>query len=81
VTAEQRVLKALSSGDYRTTFHADERMEERCVADKDIRACARSGSLTTQPDCKFKVVGNDLDGEVLTIICVWNGDALIITVF
>lgn len=78
---EARILKDLSSGDFNTTTHADERMAERNVADSDIRSCGRTGTAFLQSDGKYKVTGKDLDGDSLTLICVWNGDTLIITVF
>jgi hypothetical protein len=82
MTDNDRILRELQPGDFRLTLHAQERMAERQVTTRDIRECARtSKEVTEQDDSKFKVSGFDLDGEALNIICVWDGETLVITVF
>jgi hypothetical protein len=56
-------------------------MGERMISDSDISHCALSGYIKEQDDGKFKVSGQDLDGDELTIICAWDGETIIITLF
>lgn len=77
----QYILDCLSSGRYSVTLHAKQRMAQRGVSHTDIMSCGSNGVLVSQQEEKFKVVGNDLDGDELTLICVLEGNVLIITVF
>jgi hypothetical protein len=76
------IRSSLVSGQYRVTFHARQRMGERMISDTDINHCAFVASeIRIQGNGKFKVVGTDLDGEELIIICAWDGETIIITLF
>lgn len=77
----KHILKALAEGDYRLTLHARKRMAERNATHADIRCCGKSGKVSMQGDDKIKVIGVDIDGYDLTLICVEENDVLIITVF
>jgi len=76
-----QILSALSLGDYRVTLHAKLRMSERNISHADIRNCGQSGLAMAQSDGKVKVVGRDIDGVQLTLICVIEDGVLLITVF
>lgn len=76
-----QILSALSLGDYRVTFHAKLRMSERNISHADIRNCGQSGLAIVQSDGKIKVVGRDIDGAQLTLICVIEDGVLLVTVF
>jgi hypothetical protein len=56
-------------------------MAERNISDFDIMACGATGAVTIQADGKYKIIGLDQDGYELTVICVDQGDVLIITLF
>ncbi len=78
----ERVRIALVQGNYRTTLHARQRMAERMVSDDDLMECGRTaGQPITQPDGKYKVKGIDLDGDDLIVICAWDGETVVITLF
>ena len=77
----QYILDRLRDGDYRVTLHAKQRMAERNVSHGDIQACGKNGVASPQVDGKIKVMGSDLDGEELFLICVKENGVLIITVF
>ncbi len=77
----QTIRSSLVSGRYRVTLHARQRMAERMIFDSDISHCAEMASINNQGEDKFKVTGQGLDGEELTIICAWDGETLIITLF
>ncbi len=77
----QYVLDCLRDGDYRITLHAKQRMAERNVSYADIRSCSETGTITLGPDGKIKIVGSDIEGEELTLICAEEDSVLIITVF
>jgi hypothetical protein len=81
VTDSERIIRELLQGSFRLTLHAQERMAERCVTVKDIQSCAKSGVVSAEADGKYKVKGTDLDGISLTLVCVWDGETLVITVF
>lgn len=74
------VRDLIASGYYLLTRHARERMADRNVTHLDIRYCARQGIIGLKED-KYIVVGKDIDGELLKIICVYEDDVLIITVY
>jgi hypothetical protein len=64
-------------------YHALPRMSQRGVRRGDV-LCA----LQTGTDCvpgnkagRWKITGEDLDGEALSVVCVVEGDVLVVTVF
>ncbi len=72
--------KEISLGQFRLTLHAQLRMTERGVRTRDLIFCARWGQAQSS-DEKIKIIGHDLDGEPLCIICAWDGETIVITVF
>ena len=69
-------------GRYRVTLHARQRMAARMISDNDVIECGRTSYfLKQQIDGKYKVKGLDLDGEELTILCVWDGETILVTLF
>lgn len=74
------VRDLIANGFYLLTKHARERMAERKITHLDIRQCARHGIIDLKDD-KYVVVGRDIDAELLKIICVYDDDVLIITVY
>ncbi|MGE0633686.1 MAG: DUF4258 domain-containing protein [Pseudobdellovibrionaceae bacterium] len=79
----QHFLDQVGRGEYQLTLHGKQRMSERRISHKDIRHCAQHGLLFIQRDQKIRIVGPDLDGETLSLICIDEADSkiLIITVF
>lgn len=74
------VLKQIANGKYRVTLHCQHRMIERSVSHRDIRNCAKVGIAKWDED-KIRIIGRDIDHEELTLICVFEQDVLLITVF
>ena len=74
------VRDLIANGFYLLTKHARERMAERNITHLDIRQCARHSIIDLKDD-KYVVVGRDIDAELLKIICVYDDDVLIITVY
>jgi hypothetical protein len=82
VSENSRILVALSNGQFRVTLHARHRMAERMISDSDIMECGRTAyRVSAQMAGKFKVEGMDLDGAELSVVCIWDGETVIITVF
>ncbi len=81
MSSESALLHDLASGDFRLTRHALERMAERTVSKADIRNVGATGVVKLAENGKFKVTGGDLDGDELSLICVYEYGTLIITVF
>ncbi len=81
MSSAQLVLEDLASGNFRLTRHALERMAERSVTRADIRNVGMMGVAKPAEDGKLRVRGVDLDGEELTLVCVYEDGTLIITVF
>lgn len=75
------ILDDLKNGNFLLTAHARVRMNERGAAKADIRECGLTGSVTQQPDGKFKVVGLDTDGDKITIICAYEEETLVVTLW
>jgi hypothetical protein len=56
-------------------------MSERHITDQDIKNCGRTGVVLEEVGGKICVRGKDMDGQKLNLICVYDGDLLIVTVF
>ena len=74
------VRDLIANGYYLLTKHARERMAQRNITDSDIRHCAQYGVVGLKED-KYIVAGRDIDNELLKIICVYEGNVLIVTVY
>ena len=77
------ILDALKKGLFVLSIHAAQRMAGRSITMADIRACAqttRSFVLQAQTGT-FRIEGEDLDGEPLTVICGLDRNVVIVTVF
>ena len=81
MTDEERIIHALIQRDFRISLHARERMTERSVTVADIATCAKTGTIKYDRDGKFDVVGKDLEGDDLKVVCAFDGDVLIVTIF
>lgn len=74
------IIKAdLITGNFRLTFHARQRMDERSVTVQDIKICAEDGELITDGE-EFKLIGLDSDNQDLTVVCAYRNGTLIVTV-
>lgn len=74
------IIKAdLINGNFRLTFHARQRMDERGVTVQDIKICAEDGELIPDGD-EFKLIGLDLENQDLTVVCAYRDGTLIVTV-
>lgn len=78
---EKRIIRDLLQGDYEISLHARDRMLERRITHDDIYSCAKTVSSIQQHEGKYRIKGYDAFGGGLTIICVWNANTLIITLF
>ena len=78
---EKRIIKALMQGDFKISNHARKRMYERNVLLDDIICCAKTILSIQQLDGKYVVKGHDRYDDKLTIICAWDGNTLIITLY
>jgi hypothetical protein len=77
------IKQRLASGQFKISVHASIRMQERFVLEADIKSCgATARKIEYQADLKtWKVIGKDLDGEKITVICSVKNQLLIVTVF
>jgi hypothetical protein len=67
---------------YRLTFHAQERMRQRGLVEREIRdALAGAQGCVDQADGKWRVAGTDFDGIELILVVVLRDDVLVVTVF
>jgi hypothetical protein len=82
MSTEKFILSALSSGRFSLTKHARERMSQRSITKVDIMACGQSAkSVVDQGDDSYKVKGFDEAGDPLSVVCGYDGQTVIITVF
>jgi hypothetical protein len=77
------LIEALKNGRFLLSVHASGRMRQRSVTKADIQACGR-----TMRSCRYqaqeatwRIEGEDLDGEMLTVICGVDDDVIIVTLF
>lgn len=77
------IRAALVAGKFRFSFHATQRMRQRSVAKADIQACGRTArSCVYQAEsATYRIEGEDLDGEPLTVICGVDDIVVIVTIF
>ena len=78
----QNILEDLKLNRFSITDHAYLRMSQRHV----IRADIRSGGQTcmdweVQANGRFKITGTDTEGDELTVVCVYDGETLVVTLF
>ena len=71
----------MTSGNFYLTRHAAERMGQRNISKVDIRSVGRTGAVKEIAEDKYKVIGSDIDGDELTVVCVYEAGTLVITVF
>ncbi|MEO5969380.1 MAG: DUF4258 domain-containing protein [Bdellovibrionia bacterium] len=79
-----RILRDLEAGNFVVPSggHGYQRMRVRGVQVNDIKNAARKYfDCFRQANGNWKVAGPDLDGEDLTIVCVYDGETIIVTVF
>jgi len=79
----KKIQQMLARGDFKMSFHAEQRAIERFVLESDIMQCGRTVSrIKSQDDMRtWKVTGKDLDGEKLTVVCKLRAGLLIVTVY
>jgi len=64
------------------TSHARKRMRERSVFEDDIyEAIATASICSPEENGKWRVVGQDIDEDELTLIIAVDGEDVIITLF
>lgn len=81
---KKRVVAALAQNDFILTFHAQRvRMPERNVRRADIVECGKTAKecLYDSKRDTYKVRGNDLDGDELTVVAGIDGEVVVITVY
>jgi hypothetical protein len=83
IVLKEWIKKSLSKGEFLLSIHAISRMHERYVLEADIMACGKTAkTIEFQPDKNtWRVIGKDLDGLKLTIICSLKDNILIVTVY
>lgn len=79
----EEIKGRLKNGNFRLSLHALERMSERVVVYEDIRSVGRTARRCFfQPEKDtWRTEGTDLDGERLVVICTFEADVLVVTVF
>lgn len=78
----QGVLADLRNGRFYITDHAYLRMMQRGVVRRDIQSVGMTcAEWKLQSNFRFKITGLDTDGDELTIICVYDEQTLIITLY
>jgi hypothetical protein len=77
------VLDALKAGEFFLSIHAAGRMRQRSVTVADIRACGRTAKscLYQIQSGTWRIEGEDLDGEMLTVVCGIEDSVVIVTIF
>ena len=77
------IKDCLSKGRFKLSLHATERMVQRYVFEADIKSCGRTAKMLEfqTKNNTWKVIGKDLDGEKLTVICAFKVGVLIVTVY
>lgn len=76
----EAILLDLRLGRFLVSPHALERMAQRNVTIADISNLGHGGKVSEQRNRRFKVSGEDLDGDSLTAIVLFDGDSVIVTV-
>ena len=62
--------------------HGVKRMRERGVSFRDLKHALMVGTrCSVQPDGRWRLVSQDLDGEALTLILFVDDGVLVITIF
>ncbi len=79
----EAILEALKAGRFLISFHAAERMLQRSVTKADIQACGRTVTACIYQEDRetYRIQGQDLDGEPLTVVCGVDDVAVIVTVY
>jgi hypothetical protein len=76
------ILSDLRNGDFHIEDHCYQRMVERRVREVDIQSVGHTCSgWLRQVNGRYKIKGRDCDGDDLTVVCSYEGETLIITVF
>jgi hypothetical protein len=80
---ERAIVSALEAGKFVLSVHAARRVSQRSITKADIRACGRTArSCIYQIQYgTWRIEGEDLDGETLTVICAVDNDVVIVTIF
>ena len=80
---EDAILDALKAGAFLLSVHAIERMKQRCVTAADIQACGRTARscVYQAQSVTWRIDGECLDGEKLTLICGLDDAVVVVTVF
>jgi hypothetical protein len=80
---ERTIINALQEGEFLISLHSSRRMKQRSITKADIQACGRTAKTCTyQPETgTYRVIGEDIDGEVLTVICGIDMSVIIVTLF
>lgn len=73
----------MEAGNFLLSVHAASRMMQRSVTKADIQNCGRTANkFNYQPGSgTYRIQGQDLDGDSLTVICGIDDAVVIVTVF
>jgi hypothetical protein len=77
------ILNAIKTGKFLLSVHAVHRMRDRAITKADIRACGQTARACIYQAVKgtYRIEGEDLDGEPLTVICGVDRIVVIVTLF
>jgi hypothetical protein len=80
---EETIIDALKTGKFLISVHAARRMIQRSITEADMRACGQTArSCLHQPQHgTWRIEGEDLEGEILTVICGFDDGVVIVTIF
>lgn len=82
-STEKKIINALKTGNFRLSSHAAGRMKQRSVSKADIQACGKTASFCYYQDRQgtWRVDGEDLDKDRLTVTCGVDNNVVIVTIF
>jgi hypothetical protein len=78
----QNVLEDLRLNRFGITDHAYLRMSQRGVIRRDIQSVGMTClDWVLQNNGRFKVTGTDTEGDELSVVCTYDGDTLVVSLF
>ena len=62
--------------------HARERMTQRGIKKQDVYSAFRTAwTCASQPENRWKVIGNDADGDALEVVIRFEDGVMVVTVY
>jgi hypothetical protein len=79
----EQIVEALKTGKFLPSVHAARRMRQRSITEADIRRCGLTAKACyyQSRNKTWRIEGEDLDGDPLTVVCGVDGIVVIVTIF